>query len=108
MHELGYGTVDRFDQGVAVDLGEVAALFVDVGGLQRLPAAFRTVVSEIGGDQVGMELRIDFPAGVVPIGGDHQIAGRAVFIRAVLPHPRPRQAFHLCDHFRQRLRVGIE
>ena len=81
---------------------------VDVGGLQRLPAAFRAVIGEVGGDQVGMQLRIEFAAGVVMIGGDHQIAGAAVFIQAALfPNARPGQELHLGCHFRQRLRMGV-
>lgn len=42
-----------------------------------------TVIGQIRGDGVGMELWIEFPAGVVLVDGDCQIACDSVCVRAI-------------------------
>lgn len=55
-----------------------------------------------------MNLRVQLPAGVVPVLCDHHVAGGAVLIRAVLPHSPGRQAFHLAGHFPHGLLVRFK
>ena len=45
-------------QGIAIDLGQVAATLVQTGSLERLPTAFSPIVGEIGSDGMSVELRI--------------------------------------------------
>jgi hypothetical protein len=45
-------------QGIAIDLGQVAATLVQTGSLQRLPTSFSPIESQIGSDGMSVELRI--------------------------------------------------
>jgi hypothetical protein len=45
-------------QGIAIDLGQVAATFVQTGSLERLPTSFSSIVGQIGSDGMSVELRI--------------------------------------------------
>src|SRR6202451_1062277 len=45
-------------QGIAIDLGQVAATLVQTGSLQRLPTSFSPIVGQIGSDGMSVELRI--------------------------------------------------
>lgn len=107
IHGLVPGRAHLTRQGVPVDLGEITALFIDVGGLQRFPAAFGAIVGQVGGDQMGMQLRIELPAGVMRVRGDNQVAGGAVFIGSLEAHPGGGQALHLGSHFPHRLVMGF-
>src|SRR5438270_1760673 len=45
-------------QGIAIDLGQVAATLVQTGSLERLPTSFSSIVGQIGSDGMSVELRI--------------------------------------------------
>ena len=66
---------------VPVDFSQVRPLLVDIGGLQRLPAALSAVVGQISGNRVGVKLGIKFAAGVVMVDGQYKITRDAVIIR---------------------------
>ena len=102
--QLAYFARER----IAVDLGEVGATFVDVGGLERLPAAFGTVPSQVGGNGVGVELGIEFAAGVVVVNGEHQVAGGAVVVGAILPDAGGGIGFQFLKGFADGLLVSFD
>src|SRR6185437_372522 len=86
-------------QGIPVDFCDVGAAFVDAKCLERLPSALGTVVSQVRGDGVGMKLRIEFPAGVVMIHGDREIARGPISIRAIHSDTRGSMIFKLLKSF---------
>jgi len=45
-------------QGVAIDLGQIAAPLVQTRGLQRLPTSLNAIVGEIRGDRMSVKLGI--------------------------------------------------
>src|SRR5260370_949004 len=45
-------------QGIAIDLGQVAATLVQTGSLECFPSSLGAIVGEIGGDGMSVELRI--------------------------------------------------
>ncbi len=73
-------------ESVPVDLSKVGPALVDIGGLQRLPAALCAVLRHVSGYGVGVKQRIELAAGVVVVDGDHEIAGRTVFVGPLLTH----------------------
>src|SRR5271154_6758545 len=86
---------------VAIDLRKIGPAFVNLRRLQRLPAAFRSVVGQVRADGVGVQLWIELAAGVVVVNGERQVCGRPVPVGATLPYPasRVRLGFFqgLCD-----------
>jgi hypothetical protein len=93
-------------EGIAVDLTQISPAVIDVGGLQRLPPAFDPVISQIGGDGVRVQLRIELAAGVVVINSQREIAGGPVIIGAVLPHPGSRMGFEFGERLLNRFLMG--
>jgi hypothetical protein len=45
-------------ESVAIDLGQIAATFIQAGSLQSLPPPFSPIVGKIGSDGMSVELRI--------------------------------------------------
>src|SRR5437016_8628745 len=73
-------------ESIAVNLRQIRSPFVDTRSLQCFPASLRSVVAEIGGNRMGVELRIKLAARVMLIDREDQIAGSPILVRAVLPH----------------------
>jgi hypothetical protein len=82
-------------QGVAVNLGEIGAAFIDRIGLQGFPALFGAVPGEIGSDGMGVELGIEFATRVVVVDGEKQITGGAVVVSAPATNARGSVRFQL-------------
>jgi hypothetical protein len=86
-------------QRTPVDFREVSPAFVNAGCLKRLPPPFSTVIGQIRGDGVGMKLWIEFPAGVVMVDGDCQIACDSIRVRAIHSDTRRSVPFKLLKRF---------
>ena len=80
-------------------LGEIRSGLVDLRSLQGFPSALGAVVGQIGGDRVGVELRIEFTASVVVKHRQDQVASPAVFVGSVLSHASLGASFQLLQRF---------
>ena len=75
---------DTARRSIAVNLRQIFGLSVDIGSLQSLPSGFHGVISQVARHQMGMQLRIELPAGVMFIAGDDHVRSVPVFIRPPL------------------------
>ena len=94
-------------KGVAIDLCEVCAAFVDAGSLQRLPSSFRAVPRYVRSHRVRMKLRVEFAAGVVMVDRQSEVPGDSVRVRTALSHSRCGQRFQLPQSFGDRSFVRL-
>ena len=94
-------------QGIAIDLREIRTPLVDLGGLERLPAAFGAVVREIACDGVCVELRVELATGVVLVDREDQVAGETVFIGALRADPRGSPGFEFVQRVVDRSLVRV-
>ncbi len=70
---------------VAVDFRKERATRVNAARLQRLPLLLFGVIGHVRHDAMGMKLRIEAAAGIVPVTGHDEIARDPVFVFAVGP-----------------------
>ena len=86
-------------QRTPVDFRKVRPAFVNAGRLERFPSAFNTVIGQVRCDCMSMQLWIEFPAGVVMVDGDCQIACDSIRVRTIQSYTRGSLIFKLPECF---------
>jgi len=107
VHNLVAVFPHRTRQGVPVDFGEVTASLIDGGCLQGLPASFHAIVGQIGSDQMGVQLGVEFPASVMVVTRQDQIAGSPILIGTFLTDTGTSQRFHFGSHLPDGFQVSL-